>query len=174
MKIDYTIDISNLIVIVGGFIAFGKWIYEIVQNYKWERNKFLLEKLEDFRDKSVTKVMHQILDWNHSTVKINDSEFKVDDSLIISSLDLHSDRSVFKKEELLLRNTFDTYFDDLTNMVFMVRVGLIDEKHFRNFMDYWFRILKGEKSKPSVFKNKIKKYMDYYGYRELYNFIIEK
>ena len=47
MRVDYTVDVSNLIVIIGGFIAFGKWIYEIVQNYRWERNKFLLEKLED-------------------------------------------------------------------------------------------------------------------------------
>lgn len=174
MKFDYTIDISNLIVIIGGFIAFGKWIYEIVQNYKWERNKFLLEKLEEFRSKENTKIFHQILDWNGSNIKINDKTFRVDDLLLITSLDLHKDRGVFQKEELLLRNTFDRYFDDLSTMVFMVKVGLIDEEHFRNFMGYWFKILKGEGRKPEVFKTKVEKYMKYYGYEELYNFIIEK
>ena len=174
MNFDYTVDVSNLIVIIGGFIAFGKWIYEIVQNYKWERNKFLLEKLEEFRKKDNTKIFHQILDWNGSKIKINGKEFRVDDLLLITSLDLQTDREVFQTEELLIRNTIDEYFDDLTTLVFMVKVGLIDEDYFRNFMSYWFNILKGDGRKPEIVSKKIKKYLKYYGYEELYNFMIEK
>jgi hypothetical protein len=39
-------------------------------------------------------------------------------------------------------------------------------------MKYWFKILKGGGHKPTIFGTKIKKYMVYYGYEELYNFII--
>ena len=106
--------------------------------------------------------------------KINGKEFRVDDLLLITSLDLHTDREVFQTEELLIRNTIDEYFDDLTTLVFMVKVGLIDEDYFRNFMSYWFNILKGDGRKPEIVNKKIKKYLKYYGYEELYNFIIEK
>ena len=171
--IDYTINVSNLLAIVGGLFATGKWLYELVQKYKWERNKYLLENLEDFRSKENTKIFHQILDWNASYVTIENEKFRVNDDLLISALDLHTERGKFSREELLLRNTFDRYFDDLSTLHFMVKVGLIDKNHFKTFMKYWFKILKGDGHKPEIFGTKIKKYMVYYGYEELYNFIKE-
>lgn len=173
MNVDFTINLSNLLVIIGGLFATGKWLYELVQKYKWEKNKYLLEKLEEFRLKDNTKVVHQLLDWNKSWVEIEEIKFKVDDNFLIASLDLHIDRSSFKKEELLLRNTFDRYFDDLNTMFFMVKVGLINEKYFINFMEYWFKFLRGEGNKPKIFGEAISKYMIFYGYKELYDFIKE-
>lgn len=169
--IDYTINISNILVIIGGLFATGKWLYELVQKYKWEKNKYLLENLEEFRLKENTKVFHQILDWNASYVNIDNERFRVDDELLISALDLHTERTKFSREELLLRNTFDRYFDDLSTLHFMVEVGLIDEKHFKTFMEYWFKILRGDGHKPKTFGPKIEKYMTYYGYEKLYKFL---
>jgi hypothetical protein len=171
MLIDYNIDFSNLLVIGGGLFATGKWLYEIIQKNKWEKNKFLLEKLEEFREKNNTKVFHQILDWNGSFVEVENEKFRVDDDLFISALDLHTDRHKFSREELLLRNTFDRYFDDLNTLYFMVKVGLVDEKHFKKFMDYWFKFFKGKGNKPDEFYTKIANYMKFYGYGELYDFI---
>lgn len=174
MLIDYSINFSNLLVIGGGLFATGKWLYELIQKNKWEKNRFLLEKLEEFREKENTKVFHQILDWNKSYVEIEGNSVRVTDELFIESLDLHTQRGKFSRDELLLRNTFDRYFDDLSTLHFMVKVGLIEEKHFKKFMEYWFKFLRGEGNKPKEFHIKISTYMKFYGYGELYDFISEK
>jgi hypothetical protein len=74
-----------------------------------------------------------------------------------------------------LRNSFDEYFDKLTEFIILAESGMISEKNLRIFLNYWFNILNGnKKSKSSKIVSQFKNYMLFYGYEKLYNFINKK
>ena len=131
-----------------------------------------MEKYEEFKNKNSTKAMHLSLDYNRITINWEDDQISMDDDLFFDSLDLHTERNVFTITEISLRRMFDEYFDNLNEFRLLVETGLISEKNFRTYMSYWFDIIIGKKnSKSEKLVEKIKKYMYFYGFEELYEFI---
>jgi len=131
-----------------------KWVYEYTKKLTWDKNIFLLERFEKFKSKETTKAMHLILD------------------MLFESFETHDVKKTFTQDESVLRKMFDEYFDDLNEFRLLSETGIISEKNYRLYMKYWFQILNGEKlSKKQRLRDQIKKYMNYYGFEELYEFI---
>lgn len=152
-----------------------KWVYEYSNKLKWEKNKFLLDRLEIFLNDKNTKNIHLILDWNK--IKVNDGQetYLMDDDILFEAIQTHDIKHKFDKTEIFLRNSFDEYFDKLTEFIILAESGMISKKNLRVFLNYWFSILNGnKKSKSSKIINQFKKYMAFYGYDKLYSFINEK
>lgn len=169
------LNIEIIIAVFGSIVAAGKWIYEYSAKNKWEKNKFLLEQLEKFEYREETKVVELILDWNIRRVIYQGKEYIVNDAILYDALSTHNVKSSFNTTEVFIRNIFDDYFENLTKFVFMSKVGLIDEKNFRLFMDYWFGIISGKRnSKSKELREQIHKFMNYYGYNDLLDFILKK
>jgi len=165
-------DVELLLSVGAAVATTSKWIYEYSNKLKWEKNKFLLEKIEDFQELESTKTMHKILDWNSISIVYKNNSLKVDDTLLYESFKTHDIKHKFTSSEVLLRGLFDEYFDNLNKFIILCKCNLITEKNFVLFMEYWFDILSGESmSKNRELVEQIHKYLEFYNYGNLLNFI---
>jgi hypothetical protein len=152
-----------------------KWVYEYSNKLNWEKNKFLIDRLEVFFNDTNTKNIQLVLDWNK--IKINDGQenYLIDDDILFEALQTHDIKHKFDKTEIFLRNSFDEYFDKLTEFIILAESGMISKRNLRMFLNYWFNILGGnKKSKPSKLINQFKVYMLFYGYEKLFKFLNNK
>lgn len=165
-------SIEEKITIAIALITGIKWVYEYTKKLSWDRNKFLLERYEKFKSKESTKAMQLILDWNAITVELNGVNIRVTDEMFYESLQTHDVRQTFTVNETRLRKLYDEYFDDLNEFRLLAESGLISEKNYRLFMEYWFKIITGEKESksPRVIKQ-LEHYLKFYGYSDLYTFM---
>lgn len=166
-------SIEILLTIAGGIGTSSKWVYEYTKKLKWEKNKFLLEKLEIFHSLESTKIMETLLDWNGTNVIINGKEIFIDDNILLNSLYTHDVKHSFTTLEFELRHIFDDYFDNLTKLIFMSKSGLIDKKNLVMFMEYWLKILSGNtNNKSRELMEQINKYLEFYEFTTLRDFIL--
>jgi len=165
-------EISILITSTIAIVTGAKWVYEYTEKINWEKNKFLLEQLEDFHNLETTKTMEKLLDWNGCRIKINDELVHISDENLISAFSTHDVKHKFTKDEYFLRNLFDEYFNNLTKLIFMSKTGLVKKKNLIIFMEYWFKIISGRTNKKSPeLSNQIKKYLKFYEFDILVDFL---
>jgi hypothetical protein len=161
-----------LISIIGGFCAIFKWVYEYSKKIRWEKNKFLLDRLDNFHKLESTQVMEIMLDWNGTDVEYQGEKMFIDDDILFESFLTHDIKHRFTKKEFMLRSIFDDYFDNLTRLIFMAEMDLIEKKSLVIFLQYWFKILAGKYgNKSTALTIKIHRYLEFYGYDALIKFI---
>lgn len=166
------VSFDVILTIVGGIVAFAKWVYEYSKKNKWDKNKYLVECIDDFRSKEAVKAMEKILDWNSIKFGYKGTIVKTNDAEIYGALFTHDVKSNFTSQEVMLREIFDTYFDELTKLIILTKCDLISEKNLMRFMGYWFDILNGDKkSKSPQLLAQIHEYLIFYGYTELKEFL---
>lgn len=157
------------------FVATGavaRWLYEYIQKTKWDKNVFLIQRMDEFLAKDSTKIMHLILDWQEVTIPLAGKATKMNDAIFIGALETHDRRMNFNKLEVQLRPIFDEYFDDLTQLIFLAKNDIVSEKHFISLMSYWFDILDGRsQTKHKEVAIAIDRYLTFYGYHYLKNFL---
>lgn len=165
-------NIEEKITIGIALITGIKWVYEYTKKLTWDKNKFLLEKYEKFKLKQSTKAMQLILDWNAISVELDGVNIRVTDEMFYESLQTHDVRQTFTVNETRLRKLYDEYFDELNEFRLLAEAGLISEKNYRLFMQYWFEIITGEKeSKSPKVIAQLEHYLKFYGYSDLYDFM---
>ena len=165
-------NIELKITIITAVITGIKWVYEYTKQLTWEKNRFLLDRLDLFKNKENTKKMQLLLDWNDINIEIGEKRQRVDDEILLGAFITHNKKSSFTTLEFELRSIFDEYFDDLNEFIVLCETGLIDKENLKIYMKYWFDILTHKKnSKSLILINKIHEYLDYYGYKDLYNFL---
>ena len=159
-------------VLIAGLATSLKWVWEYSQGRKFEKNKFLLERVEKFNNLESTQKVQKILDWNAIKIEINNVTVKVDDSIIVEALKTHDQKVSFDSTEVYLRQIFDDYFTGITELIILSNTGLVDRNNLKKFLKYWVDILNGNKqNKAENFVNTIKNYLDFYGYDEVSNFL---
>lgn len=164
----------ELIVGLGGMVgASFKWVMEYSKAQKWQKNKFLIEQLDAFKELESTKAMETILDWNAAKITYGDKKIYVTDDLLRESLYTHDIKKKFTADEFVIRDIIDSYFDSLTRLVLLCEQDLVPKESLILQMRYWFNILKGntDKSKSREIVEMFNKYMEYYGYTELRLFL---
>jgi hypothetical protein len=159
-------------VLIAGLVTSLKWVWEYSQSRKFEKNKFLLERIEKFNNLESTEKVQKILDWNSIKIEINDLSIKVDDSIIVESLKTHDQKASFDSTEVYLRQIFDDYFTGITELIILSNTGLVDKRNLKKFLKYWVDILNGNKrNKPESFVKTIENYLKFYGYTEVSEFL---
>ena len=167
--IDWTVD--NF-VLIAGLATTIRWVWEYSESRKFEKNKFLLERIEKFNSLPSTQKMQKILDWNAIKIDIDGVSTKVDDEILIEALKTHDQKVSFDSTEVYLREIFDDYLTGLTELIILSNTGLVDKKNLKRFIQYWVDILNGsKKNKPENFVNCIEKYLNFYGYDEVLKFL---
>lgn len=162
---------DNFVLIAGVFAAF-KWIYEYSQSRKFEKNKFLLERIEKFNEIEEVKLVHKLLDWNEIKIQYEGIEYIVNDDILMDALKTHDTKSNFTPVEVIIRKVFDRYFDEINEFIILCDCGLIDEINLKRFLKYWIEILNGVRnSKSELFVETIDKYIEFYGYHNIIEFI---
>lgn len=166
-------EISLIVTVIAGIFTAGKWVYEYSEKIKWEKNKFLLEELEKFHNNEANQTAEIMLDWNGTDITVNEKSIYVDDKILYDALQTHDVKHKFSTNEFLIRGVFDEYFDNMTKLIFMSKAKLIKKENLIMFMEYWFRIIKGNKtSKTQELVKQINNYLVFYGYDDLYEFIL--
>jgi hypothetical protein len=159
-------------VLIAGLVTSLKWVWEYSQSRKFEKNKFLLERIEKFNNLESTEKVQKILDWNSIKIEINDVSVKVDDSIILEALKTHDQKASFDSTEVYLRQIFDDYFTGITELIILSNTGLVDKRNLKKFLKYWVDILNGNKrNKPEIFVQTISNYINFYGYEEVSKFL---
>jgi hypothetical protein len=164
--------LKNNFLYITAILTGAKWVYEYSNKLKWERNKFLLDRLEIFFNDENTKNVQLMLDWNLIKVKSEGIEYKVSNEVLFEALQTHDIKNTFNSTEVYIRGAFDEYFDKLNEFIILCEAGMISEKSLRKFLSYWINILNGKKkSKSKIIVDQFSKYLDFYGYTSLKNFI---
>lgn len=160
-------------VLIGGLAAAFKWIYEYSQQRKFERNKFLLERIEKFYQIEEVQLVQKLLDWNSITITYDGKEYVITDEILSNALVTHNRKSKFTPTEVMIRKIFDIYFDELKELIILRDCGLIDHTNLKRFLEYWIDILSGDKkNKPKDFIDTLHTYLDFYGYDDVLEFVL--
>lgn len=158
-------NIEVILTICFSVIGAAKWIYEYTKKLKWERTKFLSEKMDEFLSDSEIKKVLVMLDWNSANIELDGKYIRYDDNLLMSALTTHNVKSSFSVEEKYIRTLFDNFLDKLMRFQIWIDTGLIDEKDTIRFLGYYLDIMSGKrKSKSKEFVSHLKNYMNFYGY----------
>jgi len=160
---------------IAGIATAAKWVYEYSQKLRWEKSKFLLERLEDFLSNDSTEKVHKILDWNKVKIDFGGEKIVITDDILFEALQTHDIKKTFTETELKLRCLFDEYLDDMTEFLILSECGLLEKRDFRKFMKYWIDIISAEnKRKPQHLHDQFQRYMSFYGFEKLLVFIKKK
>ena len=116
--------IESDFVLIAGLATSLKWVWEYSQSRKFEKNKFLLERIEKFNNLESTQKVQKILDWNSISIEINDVKVKVNDGILVESLKTHDQKVSFDSTEVYLRQIFDDYFTGITELIILSNTGL--------------------------------------------------
>lgn len=164
--------IEENFVLITGVAASLKWIWEYSESRKFEKNKFLLERIEKFNLLDSTQTAQKLLDWNKISIKINSDTRVIDDNFLIEALKTHDEKDQFTLTEVHIRQIFDDYFTGLSELIILSQTGLVDSKNLNRFMKYWIEILNGtKKNKPIKLIGSISRYLSFYGYSDVLEFI---
>jgi hypothetical protein len=165
--------IEDNFVLIGGLAAAFKWTYEYSQQRKFEKSKFLLERIEKFYQIEEVKLVNKLLDWNNTSIYYEDKQYVIDDEILSNALVTHDNKSKFTPTEVMIRKVFDIYFDELKELIILRDCGLIDHKNLKRFLKYWVDILNGDKkNKPKELVQTIQDYLEFYGYEDVLEFIV--
>lgn len=160
---------------IAGIITAAKWIYEYSAKLRWEKSRFMLERIESLLQRESTQQVHFMLDWNSIELDFDGRKVRVDDQMLFEALQTHDIKDFFTRDEIKIRELFDEYFDGLTEFLILDECGLVDKKDMNKFMKYWLDILSGERSSKSEKLNgRISEYMLFYGFGKLHGFIRKK
>ena len=155
-------------VFVTGLVTGMKWVWEYSQKRKFEKNKFLFERIEKFYDLNNTKIVKKMLDWNKISISDGENKYIISDDILIEALVTHNQRSHFNPTEVWIRAQFDEYLDNLTELILLSECGLIDKGNLKKLLKYWTDILNGNKKvKNKKFSLQVKNYLIYYGYHDV-------
>jgi hypothetical protein len=164
--------LENNFVLITGLGASIKWIWEYSQSRLFEKNKFLLERIEKFNSSESVQKVEKLLDWNTIKIDIDGVSTKVDDDILIEALKTHQQKMSFDSNEVYIREIFDDYFTGITELLVLSNTGLVDKKNLKKFLQYWINILNGtNKNKPETLIKTFHNYLEYYGYKEVLEFI---
>jgi hypothetical protein len=164
--------ILNNFVFVTGVLAGMKWVWEYSQSRKFEKNKFLYDKISEFDDLENTKFVKKMLDWNKFKIKDGLDIHFITDDILIEALTTHDKKNQFNPTEVWIRDQFDEWLDSINELIILSECGLIDKKNLKKMLKYWIDILNGTKKvKRKEFSVQIQNYLLYYGYHDVAAFI---
>lgn len=164
------------VTLIGGTLAIIKWLYETQKQRRWETNKYLIERLDEFQNKNSTITVHDILDYNSGiSIQIDSDEEKeeiINDEIVIDALTTHDKKQSFTDVDVFIRDTFDEYFDNLSQLILMSECGLIDKKNLKFLLKYYIDIMNGKSNrKNDIYVLQIKNYLKFYNYDLVLKFI---
>jgi len=166
--------ILNNFVFVTGVLTGIKWVWEYSQSRKFEKNKFLYDKLQEFDALENTKFVKKMLDWNKLKITDGDDVHFVTDEILIEALITHDKKNQFSLTEFWIRAQFDEWFDNINELIILSECGLIDRQNLKRMLKYWIDILNGVKRvKSREFSGQIKNYLSFYGWGDILVFIFD-
>jgi hypothetical protein len=158
--IKYIVPLITILTLVKAIIEYRK-------TQIWKESEFLSKEIKEFFSDSKVITVLTLLDWNSRKVNINGILTKIDDKIVIDSLQTHDKKSKFSLEEAYIRDIFDSFFDKLSYFNIHCKNGLFSRSKVHNYFEYYFRILTTNERKSVEFISVIDSYLSYYGYNNV-------
>ncbi|MCC7058464.1 MAG: hypothetical protein IT272_13710 [Chitinophagales bacterium] len=130
---------------IGLFVTIGALIvtyctYDAAQ--KWKKAEFTSLKVQDFRSNQAVRTVKSLLDYNEIKVSLNGKDtLRIKDKQLYETLRHHSEDGFFSDNEVLLRATFDEYFDQLGLFNRYAKAGLIKYDEMKPYLIYEIKIM---------------------------------
>lgn len=160
-------EITIIIII----LTFIKGIYEYVKSIRWKKSEFLSKEIKEFfSDSDITKVT-MVLDWNIRLIEIDGKITRIDDQFLISALQPHTVKDKFTKEEAIIRDLFDKFFDKLSYFNIYIKNGLVNKEEVKIYLSYYLNILTKPGRKPTELVDVFNTYLSVYNYKEVIELI---
>lgn len=164
-----------ILTLTASLAAAFKFTSEYSERLKFEKNKLLLDEINKHQSLNSTKVIEKILDFDNISLELNGRVIHISNELLFNSLQTHDIKQTYSDDEVLIRDLFDEYFDNLTKLLFMSKSQLVQRNNLNMFMRYWFDILSGKSNnKPDKVIQQIHTYLEFYGFIELRKFLTKK
>jgi predicted nucleotidyltransferase len=151
----------------GGGFALWRWTVD----QKWRRVQHAQSLVEKFLEKRNTSNAFEILD----TIGEVECETKynlekketvdITDKFLIGALSTFDQKTENDDNEIIARDIFDDFFDDLGTFQSHIDTKLIKLKDIKPYLEYWIQELTGHERVHNVdFGNQVAKYLDFFGY----------
>jgi predicted nucleotidyltransferase len=151
----------------GGGFALWRWTVD----QKWRRVQHAQSLVEKFLDKRNTIKAFEILDTIgevecESMYNLGKKEtINITDKFLIGALSTFDQRTENDDNEIIVRDIFDDFFDDLGTFQSHIDTKLIKLKDIKPYLEYWIQELTGHGRVHNVkFGNQVAKYLDFFGY----------
>jgi len=158
---------------IAAIVAFLFGVQQYVKGQKWQRAQILLSLIDSFESDERVEAACAMLDWDEREISIGEESIYFKNEMLISALRVPAmDTQVtFSKEERVIRDAFDAFFDFFHKLYAFQKSGLLTFAEYAYFY-YWFELLRDVgryKRIPNV-QEVVHKYIDAYhfvGVREL-------
>ena len=179
----YYLDLS-----IGGIVVFYFAIVEYRNNQKWKKSELANELFNKFNTNFNVKRAMYMLDWNKYEIPLikneigNNTKFYFHDVLLESSLKPHTEaKNGFTREEALIRNIMDDFFEQLGLFYIHIKKKLITKEDIDDYIEYWLEIIANPTNnrKNNIVRKEILNYIVFYKYNnvvrlfELFNYNID-
>ena len=142
---DSYIEAFKLVAIAAGG-GFALWKY--FEELRWRRQKFASELWASFSEREHNKKAMVMLDWVRS-VELpipsakEPSTQRVTTGDLISSLQVHAHNTTFTPKHAAVRDIFDAFLTDLTEIEHHIDRGLITFDQVKAYLLYWLKAMTG-------------------------------
>ncbi len=140
--------------VIGGVLVFaiGLWQYGITQ--KWERAKFIIERVKEFEANNWVQSAQAILSGPGASVYIHGADedpVVVDEALLVTALGRVSPGSL-PRDARGVRSAFDAYFSFLDEFNHFLWIGVARKKEISLYLEHWLKII-GDPTSPQLTAN---------------------
>jgi hypothetical protein len=152
--------------------AFALWRWTIDQ--RWRRVLHAQSLIENFVQKKNTIDAFKILDIVDEEVEFellekSKKSIKLTNDFLIGALSTFDQKEINDEREIVVRNIFGNFFDDLSTFQNHIDAKLIKVKDIKPYLEYWFQELtgKGRVHDDARFGVQVGKYLGYFGYSKV-------
>jgi hypothetical protein len=167
--------------ILGAALAFGIGLWQYSKNQTWKRLEFVAAEMRSFFNDTAARDAMTMLDWRKKEMALykyrgeGDSKpVNVNYELVASSLGVGPDAH-HNKEQSAIREIFERFLEFLARFEGFLKAKVVKKGDLDPYLDYWTKLISGhDVHSPEVTKQvlpQLWKFIDYYGYRDVRQFI---
>jgi hypothetical protein len=159
--------LALIVATIGGAFALWRWMVD----QKWRRVQHAQSLVEKFLEKRNTIKAFEILDTIGDVECTSKYDAKkketidITDEFLIGALSTFDQKKENDESEIVIRDIFDDFFDDLSTFQGHIESGLIKLQDIRPYLEYWMGELGGHgRVRSTDFADQVARYLNYFGF----------
>lgn len=149
-------------------------LYRYWWEQRWKRAEFVAAEVRRFEELREVRNACAILDYTIRRIDFGPCEdgarfVTVDREMMRAAIAPHSEGSVFGREQMRVRDTFEIFFNELGRFQVFVDTGLFEHRHLKPYLDYWVGILAGANQRVIETRDvrALWRFLRFYGYEDV-------
>jgi hypothetical protein len=154
-----------IVATIGGAFALWRWMVD----QKWRRVQHAQSLVEKFLEKKNTIKAFEILDTIGDVECVSKYDAKrketinITDEFLIGALSTFDQKKENDESEIIMRDIFDDFFDDLSTFQGHIESGLIKLQDIKPYLEYWMSELGGHgRIRSTDFADQVARCLNYF------------